>query len=527
MSEKVPQVSVEQLATGDIPAFENIDRLIRTASDVHGDCEFLRDDHGVSVTFAEFDRRTSDFAQHLRTLGVAKGDRVAVFLENDLQWPIIWASILRIDAVAVPVNCRYQVSDLGFVLRDSETKVLIADEGLRTVVDSAVGSCPSVEQVIYSHEGMELEANDELAPSLADRGSTANFQYTSGTTGFPKGCVLSHGYWLLTGTLAARQFRLRRGDVVLTAQRFSYLDPMWLTVMCLRVGATLVVLDRFSPGKFWTAVREHGVSVFYVLGTMPTLLYKQTPSEDDLRHDVRLILCSGIPVDLHQDLEKRWGVPWREVYGLTETGIDLAVPVEATETVGSGAVGRPVGDKEIGVVDDDGVLVEPGGVGELVVRGEPMMQGYHNRDEATRSAIADGWFHTGDLVRLDENGWVYIVGRIKDMIRRGGENIAAAEVEMVLGLHPLVLSAAVTAVPDEVFEEEVKAHILLTDGATPEEVTARDILMHASHHLARFKVPRFVEFVSEFPMTPSERISKAELLRRKSDQKLGTFEFPR
>jgi acyl-CoA synthetase (AMP-forming)/AMP-acid ligase II len=352
----------------------------------------------------------------------------------------------------------------------------------------------------------------------------ANLQYTSGTTGLPKACVLSQDYWLRTGRLAAAVGQLRRGDVVLTSQPYSYIDPQWHTVMCMQAGATLVVLPKFSARGFWPAVRRHGVTWFYVLGTMPQLLYKQPPSEADREHRVRLVMCSAIPPQLHAELEERWGVPWREVYGMTETGIDLYVPPEASDSVGSGAMGGPVATKQVKVVDENGCQVPRGSRGELIIRGRPMMSGYHNRPADTAATIVDGWLHTGDLVYEDERGWHHMVGRLKDMIRRGGENIACVEVEHTLQQHPLVLGAAVCAVPDELYGEEVKAFIRPVPGAERCDGLARDLVAYARQRLASFKVPRFIEFVDDFPLTPSERVSKPELLARKQDPRAGVYD---
>ncbi|WP_344925006.1 AMP-binding protein, partial [Streptosporangium carneum] len=319
-----------------------------------------------------------------------------------------------------------------------------------------------------------------------------NLQYTSGTTGFPKGCMLTHGYWLRLAELAAGLVGARRGDVDLTAQPFSYMDPQWNTVLCLQVGIPLVILPRFSASTFWRSVREEGATFLYLLGTMPTYLFRQPEDPQDRAHRVRLVLCSGIVADLHAAFEQRWGAPWREAYGMTETGVDLAVPLDDDACVGSGAAGVPVPGKQVELVD-----------GEIVVTGSPMMLGYWNDPEATAERIRDGRLYTGDLGRRDERGYIHLVGRRKDMIRRGGENIAAAEVEAALARHPAVRAAAVVAVPDELRGEEVKAFVQVCSAVPPQE-----LVEFVGQRLAGFKVPRFVEYVDEFPMTPSERIAK-------------------
>jgi acyl-CoA synthetase (AMP-forming)/AMP-acid ligase II len=266
-----------------------------------------------------------------------------------------------------------------------------------------------------------------------------------------------------------------------------------------------------------------------VLGSMPILLFKQPPSADDGDNDIRLVFCSGIPAALHAQLEERWGAPWREVYGMTESGIDLFSPFDDPAAVGSGSLGRPVPTKQVRVADaaDPAVEVPAGEPGELVISGVPMMNGYWNRPEATADVLRDGWLHTGDLVVRRPDGGVQLVGRIKDMVRRGGENVACAEVEAVLERDDRVVAAALVAVPDDVLGEEVKAFVQPSRGVTADRDTAREILDRAGEQLARFKVPRYVEFVTDLPRTPSERVSKPALKARAAEQPGTTHDFAR
>ncbi|TDV43728.1 AMP-binding protein [Actinophytocola oryzae] len=327
-----------------------------------------------------------------------------------------------------------------------------------------------------------------------------NVQYTSGTTGLPKGCVLPHTYWTrLAGSLITEFPRLTHKDILLTAQPCHYVDPQWNIVAGLLSGAEVVVLDGFHPTTFWNAVREHNVTYFYCLGAMPGLLLKQPRDARDRDHVVRLVQCSGIPPALHAELEHRWGVPWHEAFGMTETGADLRVTdADHDELVGTGCVGGPLPDREVRVVD-----------GELRLRGPGMMSGYH----AVDNPFDDGWFRTGDLARLDQAGRVYLVGRLKDMIRRSGENVAAREVEDVLLTHPDVRLVAVTSVPDDLRGEEVKAHVVgIRD---PDALAA-----YCLERLAPFKVPRYWEFRDDLPRTPSERVAKHQL----NEQTAATYD---
>ncbi|HWO68901.1 MAG TPA: AMP-binding protein [Umezawaea sp.] len=441
-------------------------------------------DPGVRLTFGDVDWLTAGYAQALRLRGIGAGDRVAVLLRNQPEFPLVWLALARLGAAMVPVNTRYRTVDAEHLLRDSGAVAVVTTEEFRPLVDSlAVPVLPL--------EGLAPVEGFEQQP--VDPGAAVNVQYTSGTTGSPKGCVLSHRYWTTLGTSMVEEFpRLVAADVMLTAQPFYYIDPQWNVVSALLAGAELVVLDGFHPSSFWAKVREHEVTYFYCLGAMPTLLLRMPESPLDRSHRVRAVQCSAIPPSLHAVLEARWGVGWYEAFGMTETGADIRVGAEEhDELVGTGCLGRPAAHREVKVVD-----------GELLLRGPGMMDGYLGLP----SVLRDGWFPTGDLARLDEQGRVYHLGRIKDMIRRSGENIAAHEVEEVLLSHPAVTLAAVVGVPDEIRGEEVKAFVV---GAVSEE----ELAGYCAERLASFKVPRYWEFRDDLPRTPSERVAK-QLLDR-------------
>ena len=512
--------------------WSRVDGLVRDAGRRYGDKEFLRDDEGGRLSFAGLERDSAVLAAELVRRGVHPGDRVALMMANSVAWPLTWLSIIRAGGIAVPVNKRYQATDLEFVLTDSGTRFIVAGDDVADTVEAVVAACCTAVAAVWGVDvrqarpelvtRWEARANPQRTVDEDSWEAVTNLQYTSGTTGFPKACVLTDAYWLRLGWLAAEAAEIRGDDVVLTSQPCSYIDPQWQTMMCLVTGATLVVLPRFSARSFMASVRDHGVTFIYVLGTMPVILYKQPETASDKEHALRMVLVSGMPPGLHAAFEQRWGVPWREIFGMTETGLDLSVPASATETVGTGAIGKPVATKQVAVAGPDGAHLPPGEVGELVVQGTPMLLRYHNRARETAETVVDGWLHTGDLVRQDEEGWVYIVGRLKDMVRRAGENIAAAEVEGVISKHDAVEMCAVVGVPDPVMEEEVKVFIKPRDPSVDRTEAARSIADYTRVRLASFKVPRFIEFVEEFPMTPSERISKPQLKR--PDSRTGAFD---
>ncbi|PXY30913.1 AMP-binding protein [Prauserella muralis] len=475
------------------------------------------DETGQRLTFAEVRRRSEELASALAALGAGPGDRVAVMLRNQPEFPLLWLALARLGAVLVPVNTGYQELDGAHVLGHSGARFAVAAAeftGLlgRIAPQTELERVLTVDELTPAGEAPAFEPAPELP---------TNIQYTSGTTGAPKGCVLPHRYWTaLAGDLTAEFPHLTDRDVLLTAQPFHYIDPQWNVAAGLASGATLVVLDRFHPSTFWAKVREHGVTWFYCLGLMPNLLLRMPESADDRRHRVRAITASAIPRELHAELERRWGVPWFEAFGMTETGGDIRMyPGDHDELVGSGCIGRPSANREVMIADESGAPVPRGQTGELLIRGIGLMHGYHADPEATARAFRGGWFHTGDLARMDTEGRVFYVGRTKDMIRRSGENVSADEVERALLLHPAVRAAAVLAVPDEVRGEEIKAYVVCDDDVPP-----RELAEFCASKLAYFKVPRYWAFVESLPMTPSERVAKGELRRAGADLRDGAYD---
>lgn len=513
VDEKVGRPAVGPDRIGESPTVATVVGLLAEGATVRPDAELLRFDD-ESWSYRQIDEWSSRLAHRLIEVDdVLPGDRVAIMLPNVVQWPVVWLAVLKAGAVAVPVNSAYRAADLAFVMRDSGARVIVTDAGHLELVRGTVAGPAAVRIVDVADDGA-----DDLpltAPNvMVDAETLANLQYTSGTTGFPKACMLTHDYWVRIAWTCAATAGLGPDDVLLTAQPFSYMDPQWNTVLALTTGAPLVVLPRFSASGFMADVRRHRATFVYVLGSMPTLLLKQPPGVDDADNHLRMVFCSGIPAALHAQLEQRWGAPWREIYGMTESGVDLYSPFDDSDAVGSGSIGHAVPTKRVDVVGPDGATVADGTPGELVVSGRPMMIGYWHRPAETAQVLRDGRLHTGDVVVRDAAGAIRLVGRIKDMVRRGGENIASAEVEAALETDDAVVASAVVAVPDEILGEECKAFIQLADGVTADEASASALIDRLRGQLAGFKVPRYVEFVPDFPRTPSERIAKAVLKER-------------
>lgn len=467
-----------------------------------------------AITFRELDAWSDRLAITLMDRGVRPGDVVSVMLPNRIEFPVLWLGILKAGATMTPINVSYRREDRNHLISHSNAVAFVGEAATVASVGDDRDAFPNLTWIATPEE-LESSGNPVAVRALpaVHPFSTANIQYTSGTTGMPKGCVLSHAYWVRFGQAFLHHGpRLTEHDRILTAQAFSYADPQWNVAAALASGASLTILEKFSPSRFWKQLGEARTTFFYCLGAMPTLLLKTPPSRFDRDHQVRLVVCSAIPPDRHKELEARFGAPWLEAFGTTETGADLIVDVEDHDAlVGSGSLGRAVTGKEARVLDADGRPLPPGEVGELAIRGVGMMERYHNDPEATGLAFRNGSYHTGDLVRQDNDGRFSYVGRTKDMIRRGGENIAAAEVEAVLQSHPDVLLAACIPVPDDIFGEEIKAFVVVrkTEASAPDMKALYD---HVAARLARFKIPRYWEAVESLPMTPSERVIKPALV---------------
>jgi crotonobetaine/carnitine-CoA ligase len=272
----------------------------------------------------------------------------------------------------------------------------------------------------------------------------------------------------------------------------------------------MVLTRKYSPSSYMKQIHRYQATVSWAI--IPTWIFKQPESPYDKNHRLRFLLVGGgFPADIHKDFERRFNVRTREAFGMTEIGSCLMVGLEDDHMSGSGTVGKPAPFREVKIVDDEGREVAPGQIGELWVRGPGMFKGYYKKSAETAEAFSGQWFRTGDLFRVDENGYYYIVGRKKDMIRRTSDNISASEVESVLTSHPKILSAAVVPVPDAERGEEVKAYIVPAEDQTPQSIPPGEIIAYCRQRIAEFKIPRYIEYRKSFPATPTGKIEKHAL----------------
>ncbi|MEU5046291.1 class I adenylate-forming enzyme family protein [Streptomyces griseorubiginosus] len=466
---------------------------------------------GPTLTWAQLRERISRVRTGLERLGITPGDKVGIMLRNQVEFPLTWLAVIEAGAVAVPMNPKYTSREIDFVLGDVGARWLVAAEDVVTgaLAEGRVGPVPAERVVVVGEpvaglHGFAALSAPEPTPRThrADPGEVVNIQFTSGTTGLPKGCLLTHTYWLQIGVYGSAFGDAQR---ILADHPFYYMQNQAYLMMALAGGGCLYVTAGLSRRKFMNWLVDHQIDMAWIDEGMLDF----PESEADRRLALKKAPVSALPPSLHESLERRFGLRAREVYASTEVGNGSYVPYERTDTVGTGSMGWCFPQRESKVIDQDGAEVEPGRSGELCLRGSGMMLGYHNRPEANAELfLPGGWFRTGDIVRKDADGQHYYEGRLRDVIRRSGENIAAAEVELQIMALPEVDEVGVVPVPDPDRDEEVKAVVVLKPGAS---LTAQEIEAWCLQGLARFKVPRYVEFRDSLPYTSSGKIAKAEL----------------
>jgi acyl-CoA synthetase (AMP-forming)/AMP-acid ligase II len=473
------------------------------------------------VTFGAFNTRVNRLANALVKLGIAKGDKVAVLFMNCIEILECYMAVCKIGAVVVSINFRLVDREISYQLDQSDAKAVIYSGTFHNIISSLRDQQPKVAHYIC-HSEKEIKEAIQYDALLAKSSpqeplvyvqddDPAFIMYTSGTTGKPKGAVITHKNLLVEVTNILLENDIKKGDRSLFSAPLFHVAALVHMLLIFYLGGRSVIMDKFEPRDFLRLVEKEKITVGMLIPAMWIFLLQEPGiSEYDTR-TLRNVGTGGavLPVEvMRKAMDAFPNVGIYNIFGQTETSscTTLLYPEHAFSKEGS--VGRRIVNLEARIVDVADNDVAVGQVGEIIYRGPTIMKEYYNNPQATADAIREGWFHSGDLVREDEDGFIWVVDRKKDMIISGGENIYPAEVEEVLFSHPKIVEAAVIGVPDPQWGESVKAIVVPQKGET---LTAEEIIEHCKTHMASYKKPKTVEFVAELPRNAAGKVRKFEL----------------
>ncbi|MBI5585045.1 MAG: ATP-dependent acyl-CoA ligase [Deltaproteobacteria bacterium] len=510
------------MAEGKIPYVQG--ELLEDRARKNGDRIFLyfKDQ---TFTYNDMNRQANRCANAFLKQGITKGDKISIMLNNCPEYLFLWFGSAKVGAVEVPINTSYKGEFLRHLVDQSDSQVLVIDRDWLDRVKLIENDLKKLKKVVVLGGLGKEETTGRKIPRISfeeffDAPETPvdvrvyphdpqNIIYTSGTTGLSKGALGPHKMWIV---IAEQLLPLREGgrdDIFYTFLPLYHMNGQCLTtITALLAEGQMVLSDKFSATRFWDEIRRYKATQFNYLGAVIPILEKQPEKADDLDNPVRIAFGAGCPQAVMDRFEKRFGCKCLEGFGMTEIGI----PVHTTpHDRRPGSCGQPLPSYEIKLVDDEDQEVGPGVPGEIIFRPkEPytMMLGYYNMPDKTLEACGNLWFHTGDLAKRDDDGYLYFVDRKKDSLRRRGENISSFEVERAINSHPKVLESAAVAIQSELAEDEVKICVVLQPGET---LAAEELIAYAADRMPYFAVPRFVEFLDSLPKTPTERVRKFQL----------------
>lgn len=466
----------------------------------------------VEMSYGALDVASARVAALLRERGIGPGDRVGVMLPNVPEFAVVYYGVVRAGAVVVPMNVLLKEREVSFYLSDSGARMLFAWHGFAEAAEAGARGLPVECVFVMPGEFARLLSGVEPAFGVVDRAGddTAVILYTSGTTGTPKGAELTHSN--LTSNVAAvvRLHSFGENDVLLGAlPLFHSFGQTCSMNAAVASGATLSLIPRFDAGRALDTIERDRATVFQGVPTMYSAMLHH-PRRDAFDVSTLRVCVSGgasLPAEVLRGFEEAFGCTLLEGYGLSETS-PVASSNRPDRERRAGSVGMPIEGVSMKIVDPDGVDVAAGSRGEIVIRGPNVMKGYWRRPDATAEVMSDGWFHTGDVGVMDDDGYFFIVDRLKELIIRGGYNVYPREIEEVLYEHPAVREVAVVGVPHPELGEEVAAAVALKDGAAVDEESLRDFV---KARVAAYKYPRRISFFDELPKGPSGKIVKREI----------------
>lgn len=495
-------MNMQLLLAGSAPLFEGRPVL-----------RYQERDHG----FNEVVEQAGRLAQAMKKRGVRKGDRVVLVAKNKPEWVISMLAALAAGAILVPVNPALTGSEIGYIVAHSEPAMIFADADLVSMIGAVSGG-----SILVAFDGTEAGGWESLLSEGhagmewvdCEPDDPAAIFYTSGTTGRPKGVLLSQRALLAITDVTCGNFSLRPGDSTLISNSLSFIYPLMINCLsCIRSGATAVLQDRFHPEQVLRTIERERITLFMGVPTMFTMMLNWAQDNTVDVSSLRFCVSAGssLPWNVVRRFKEHFGVTLYDLWGQTE-GTPITSYDPAREPEGRpDSCGRALPGCGVRIIDDNGWDMPAGEVGEVLLTGPNVMLGYYKNPQATAETLRDGWVYTGDLGKLDADGYLYIVGRKRDMIIRGGANVYPVEIEEALYAHPAILECAVIGVPDELYGEVIKACIVTRSG---EPVLAGELQQHCRARLAEYKIPNMFEFLEELPKGPTGKVLK-RLLKTK------------
>lgn len=455
-------------------------------------------------------------AKTLVDAGIKPGDRVALMCSNLPEFLQVYLGCAWLGAIVVPINTALRGCQLSHIFRNSRPALLVIEAPFLAAIETVDPDVELPSRIWMIGAISEARVSPVPLPALGDGvpagavhpGDTVAILYTSGTTGPAKGVCCPQAQLFWWGIYSARALGIREGDVLFTTLPLFHTNALNAFYQAILNGCSYVLEPKFSASGFWTAARQHNATVGYLLGAMASMLLAQPKSEDDRGHRIRVALGGGVPPQIHRPFFERFGVPLVDGYGSTETNFVFAGSIPSDRP---GTMGYLVEGLEARIVDENDSELPDGRAGELVLRArEPFAfaSGYFGMPEKTVEAWRNLWFHSGDRVVRDSDGHYRFIDRMKDSIRRRGENVSSWEVEQTIQSHPAVATCAIYPLPSELGDDEVAAAILLQPGQSLQPV---DVIRHCEGQIAYFAIPRYVRIVREMPLTENGKIKKGVL----------------
>ncbi len=466
---------------------------------------------GRSYSYSEIDRSVTLSAGGLKAEGLKLNDRVAILMDNCPEYIILYFAILRAGGVVIPVNTFLEPDEVLYIVEDSGCKMMLFSNKFSAHVEKVKGS--QLEVKVFTFDQLPQESTE---PEIVDENDIATFLYTSGTTGFPKGVMLSHRNLLSNAEACIEAMNVTHKDKVLLFLPLFHAFSFTVCVLLpICAGASIVLLVSVKPfSKVMRSIVKDRVTLFVAVPTVYNILSKKKLpffARIIMKFLVKIRLCfsgaAALPEATLHEFEKRFAIPLLEGYGLTEASPVISVnPLKGMRKPSS--VGLPVPGIEVSVADEDGSELGPDEIGELIVRGPNVMKGYFNREEETSAVLKDGWLFTGDIVKIDADGYIFIVDRKKDLIIVDGMNIYPREIEDLVLQHSDVEECAMVGIPDSKGMEVTCLFIIKKENAAVDDI---EISAYLKGRIAKFKMPRKIRFIEEFPKTATGKIKKAEL----------------